>query len=50
MWIAASIAEKMTYGYVKDYGFNVTPDDAKINWGYILILFLCVYHYVQHCL
>ncbi|XP_046852852.1 glutathione reductase, mitochondrial-like isoform X2 [Xenia sp. Carnegie-2017] len=35
MWIAASIAEKMTYGYVKDYGFNVTPDDAKINWGMI---------------
>ncbi|XP_028401562.1 glutathione reductase, mitochondrial-like [Dendronephthya gigantea] len=33
MWYAASMAEIVRYGYLKDYGLNVLSQDVKVAWG-----------------
>ncbi|CAB4016015.1 Glutathione reductase, mitochondrial, partial [Paramuricea clavata] len=33
MWNAASMAETIKYGYLKDYGLNVLSHDVKVAWG-----------------
>lgn len=34
MWNAASMAETIKYGYLRDYGLNVLSQDVKVAWGY----------------
>jgi hypothetical protein len=40
MWNAASMAETIKYGYLKDYGLNVLSHDVKVAWGYTAYPFL----------
>ena len=40
MWNAASMAETIRYGYLRDYGLNVLSQDVKVAWGYSSIVFL----------